>query len=348
MARAVDLGPRRELTGAPLPPLLPRVADAVRAGAISPGHVAVISRCVDHIPAGDRSRGGAGGRGACWSQAARHEHPGALARTAAMLLARLDPDGSRPDERGPGAAARVHPRQGRPTDPRRCAAVVHPRGDRAVGGDPRLPGRAGPGRGRPGRRPQPGPAPPRRAGRGRRPITALRQPPGHGRRPRHRAAAHHGRGPARGFRRRADRARRPVAGRAAATQRLRGRGRARRVRRAGAALFLGRSQRLATRAQRLALIARDGGCCFPGCDRPAAWCEAHHVIPWLDGGPTDIDNLCLLCRYHHREFERRGWPVEMSDGARSGSRRRSSTSNEDRSATPPITRPTSTSDRPAA
>ena len=82
----------------------------------------------------------------------------------------------------------------------------------------------------------------------------------------------------------------------------------------GATLFLGRSQRLATRAQRLALIVRDGGCCFPGCERPAAWCEAHHVIPWQDGGPTDVDNLCLLCRYHHREFERRGWRVEMSDG----------------------------------
>jgi hypothetical protein len=82
----------------------------------------------------------------------------------------------------------------------------------------------------------------------------------------------------------------------------------------GAPLKLGRTRRLASRPQRLALAARDGGCCFPGCDRPAAWAEVHHVIAWLDGGDTDVDNMCLLCRFHHAEFEPRGWTVQMCDG----------------------------------
>lgn len=66
-------------------------------------------------------------------------------------------------------------------------------------------------------------------------------------------------------------------------------------------LVLGRSQRLFSRAQRRALATRDQGCRAPGCRMPPAWCEAHHVIPWLAGGPTDIANGILLCRYHHHE-----------------------------------------------
>ena len=82
----------------------------------------------------------------------------------------------------------------------------------------------------------------------------------------------------------------------------------------GAVLCAGRTRRLANRAQRRALAARDGGCCFPGCTRPASWCEAHHVLAWINGGPTDLDNLVLLCGWHHREFERRGWTVHLRDG----------------------------------
>lgn len=67
------------------------------------------------------------------------------------------------------------------------------------------------------------------------------------------------------------------------------------------ALVLGRSQRLFSRAQRRALATRDLGCRAPGCRMPPAWCEAHHVIPWLAGGPTDIANGILLCSYHHHE-----------------------------------------------
>jgi len=82
----------------------------------------------------------------------------------------------------------------------------------------------------------------------------------------------------------------------------------------GAVLALGRSTRLATRAQRLALAGRDRGCCFPSCTRPAPWTEAHHVTPWLAGGRTDLSNLCLLCPFHHRRFDSLGWAVRMNHG----------------------------------
>ena len=67
----------------------------------------------------------------------------------------------------------------------------------------------------------------------------------------------------------------------------------------GQPLWVGMSKRLATRAQRLALIARDRGCV--GCGADPAWCQAHHIVPWEADGPTDIDNLVLLCsRCHHQ------------------------------------------------
>lgn len=81
---------------------------------------------------------------------------------------------------------------------------------------------------------------------------------------------------------------------------------------AGAVLDLGRRRRLASRAQRLALIVRDGGCSFPGCDRPPEWCERHHLTAWADGGPTDLDNLTLLCRYHHHQHAQRGWRCRLN------------------------------------
>jgi hypothetical protein len=55
---------------------------------------------------------------------------------------------------------------------------------------------------------------------------------------------------------------------------------------------------------------RDGGCVFPGCDRPLSWCEAHHLVHWLDGGPTDLDNLVLVCRAHHRAVHEGGWRLQ--------------------------------------
>jgi hypothetical protein len=64
-------------------------------------------------------------------------------------------------------------------------------------------------------------------------------------------------------------------------------------------LDLGRSTRLFTPTQRLALVLRDGGCTAEHCDRPPAWCEAHHDTPWAHDGPTDLTNARLLCTHHH-------------------------------------------------
>ena len=66
-------------------------------------------------------------------------------------------------------------------------------------------------------------------------------------------------------------------------------------------LDLGRSQRLASDAQHRALLARDGGCRIPGCQIPAKWCQADHILEWdRQRGPTNLDNLALLCVHHHR------------------------------------------------
>ena len=77
----------------------------------------------------------------------------------------------------------------------------------------------------------------------------------------------------------------------------------------GDPLRMGRTLRYANRHQRRALLARDGGCIFPGCDRPASWCDVHHVDEWDANGPTDIDNIGLLCRHHHRVTHRPGWTM---------------------------------------
>jgi len=81
-------------------------------------------------------------------------------------------------------------------------------------------------------------------------------------------------------------------------------------------LDLGRTTRLVTPAQRLALEIRDGGCVFPGCHRPPGWCDAHHLVSWLDGGGTDLANLGLLCRRHHLLHHQSGWTITReTDGA---------------------------------
>jgi hypothetical protein len=77
----------------------------------------------------------------------------------------------------------------------------------------------------------------------------------------------------------------------------------------GQPINVGRAQRLFTSAQRLALSARDGGCRFPGCDRPPSWAEAHHIVPCSRGGPTDIVNGVLLCRHHHLLVHNNGWVI---------------------------------------
>jgi hypothetical protein len=81
-------------------------------------------------------------------------------------------------------------------------------------------------------------------------------------------------------------------------------------------LEVGRASRVVQGAQRTALAVRDGGCVFPGCVRPLAWCEAHHLRHWLDGGPTDLANLALLCRAHHRAVHEGvgGWSARLMGG----------------------------------
>lgn len=81
----------------------------------------------------------------------------------------------------------------------------------------------------------------------------------------------------------------------------------------GAVLDLGRTRRVASANQTYALIARDQGCSFPGCTAPPEWSERHHILSWLEGGLTNLDNLTLLCRYHHHNFGSRGWACELND-----------------------------------
>jgi hypothetical protein len=81
-------------------------------------------------------------------------------------------------------------------------------------------------------------------------------------------------------------------------------------------LDVGRSTRVVQPAQRLALAVRDGGCVFPDCQRPLSWCEAHHIQHWLDGGPTDLVNLALLCRAHHRAVHEGGWRLARGPDGR--------------------------------
>lgn len=76
---------------------------------------------------------------------------------------------------------------------------------------------------------------------------------------------------------------------------------------AGNPLDVGREHRLFTPKQRIALAVRDGGCRWNGCDRPASYCEAHHIDHYSQGGRTDIDRGLLLCRFHHMALHSGGW-----------------------------------------
>jgi hypothetical protein len=78
---------------------------------------------------------------------------------------------------------------------------------------------------------------------------------------------------------------------------------------------IGRTQRLFTRRQLAAMAVRDGGCRFPGCERPPAWTEGHHIKHWLrDHGETNVDLGILLCRTHHMLVHDNHWEIERRDG----------------------------------
>jgi Domain of unknown function (DUF222)/HNH endonuclease len=310
--RAEDVGPRRGLTGESLGPLLPLAAQAQRAGGISAAHVAVVAGCLDAFPAGIGPEVAAQVEQSL-VEFAHRLHPRQLRSVANRVLAHLDPDG-------------VEPRD-REVERRRGLELVQ-RGDGSYLLSGRLTGGCGavwqtivdavsaPTPSVEGERDDRTPSQRRHDGlldaglrllrsatlpdSGGAPVTVLvRLDADQLRRRSGYATTETG----------ADlsvRALLALAGEAELVPLL--------TDTSGEVLSYGRARRLASPAQRRALAARDGGCCFPGCSRPASWSQAHHVVPWLDGGHTDLNNLCLLCGFHHREFARRGWEVRMTGG----------------------------------
>ena len=71
----------------------------------------------------------------------------------------------------------------------------------------------------------------------------------------------------------------------------------------------GRARRVVSGSARRALNARDQYCRWPGCERPASWSAAHHLVHWTEGGHTDLSNLILLCHRHHWMVHEGGWKL---------------------------------------
>ncbi|WP_343987463.1 HNH endonuclease signature motif containing protein, partial [Pseudonocardia aurantiaca] len=82
----------------------------------------------------------------------------------------------------------------------------------------------------------------------------------------------------------------------------------------GQPLDVGRLTRTIPDGLRRAVVARGGGCEFPGCGRPPSWSEVHHIVGWQEGGPTALHNLAMLCRLHHRLLHHSEWIVRIRDG----------------------------------
>jgi hypothetical protein len=79
---------------------------------------------------------------------------------------------------------------------------------------------------------------------------------------------------------------------------------------------VGRARRVVSGPQGKALKIRDRGCVWPGCDRPATWTSAHHLVHWTNGGPTDLSNLVLLCYRHHWMVHEGEWQIVRADDGR--------------------------------
>lgn len=79
-------------------------------------------------------------------------------------------------------------------------------------------------------------------------------------------------------------------------------------------LYVGYAERTVSARLRRALEARDGHCVFPGCRAHARRCHAHHVLPWQQGGATDLPNLALLCVTHHVAVHEGGWSMTLKAG----------------------------------
>ncbi|MGO4104426.1 DUF222 domain-containing protein [Leifsonia sp. YAF41] len=81
----------------------------------------------------------------------------------------------------------------------------------------------------------------------------------------------------------------------------------------GQCINVGRDQRLFTARQRVGLAARDGGCRWPGCDKPASWTEAHHIDHWkAEHGKTDLADGILLCKAHHLLLHNNNWHIRRT------------------------------------
>lgn len=79
---------------------------------------------------------------------------------------------------------------------------------------------------------------------------------------------------------------------------------------------VGRSRRMPNTATRRKLALRDGGCVWPGCDRPASWTVPHHLLHWAHGGDHELPNLVSLCTRHHRKVHEGGWQLLITDDRR--------------------------------
>ena len=79
---------------------------------------------------------------------------------------------------------------------------------------------------------------------------------------------------------------------------------------------VGRARRTISAPQRKALNARDQHCVWPGCDRPASWTSGHHLVHWIHGGESNLQNLALLCYRHHWMVHEGGWQIAREDGGR--------------------------------
>jgi len=77
-------------------------------------------------------------------------------------------------------------------------------------------------------------------------------------------------------------------------------------------LDMGRKVRLATPTQARAIRIRDAGCIFPSCDRPAQWCDIHHIDEFATGGHTDVAKMCCLCRRHHTLIHNSKWTIAIN------------------------------------
>jgi len=77
----------------------------------------------------------------------------------------------------------------------------------------------------------------------------------------------------------------------------------------GVPLDLGRDHRVVTPGLRRAVERRDHACVFAGCGAPTHWCDVHHLLHWIHGGLTNLDNSALLCERHHTKVHH-GFRVE--------------------------------------